>query len=163
MARTPRGWGARIRAVADEQGAAGCLSLLAAVFFGLLALGSWDSDRALSEDAGVHLTAATVIDVHSCSGRGCDSHVRVRFQTAGGREVTAKMTEVYWDPEPRVGDVLTVRYNERDPEHYLRDERLGNDPFGIGMLVTFTLFFVCSGIVGLPGRCPESVRDYRRN
>ena len=48
-----------------------------------------------------------------------------------------------------------MRYNERDPEHYLSDERLGNDPFGIGMLVTFTLFFVCSGIVGLAGRCPE--------
>jgi hypothetical protein len=163
VTRTPRGWWARIKAVAGSQRAAGCLWLLGAAFFALLALGAWDMDRALSLDSGAHLAAATVVDVHSCSGRGCDSYVRIRFQTASGRDVTLDMTEAYWNPEPRTGDVITVRYNEDDVEHYVRDERLGNDPFGIGMLVVFTMGFTVVGVLGLTGRYPEWIRDYGKH
>lgn len=68
--------------------------------------------------------AATVEDVHAL---GRDSYVTVRFVTADGREVTARVGDFSWSPPPRPGDAVTVLYDPRTPDGVLRDARMSGD------------------------------------
>ncbi len=138
----------------------GVVALLFALLFAGIAGFSLEFDRALAEP-GVRSTRATVTEVHDCTGR-CDPFVVVAFTTDAGRAVTADLHEVYWDPPPRSGDVLAVRYNPRDPLTYLRDERLGADPFGQAMLGTFAGLFAVAGVAGLANRLPWWIVGRRR-
>ena len=129
---------------------AGCAGLLFALFFAGLALNSMDIDSALGEP-GVRTAQATVLEVRDCSGRGCGPYLVVRFPTDRGA-VTTELHDLSWEPRPRVGAVLVVRYNERDPTLYLRDARLGPDRIGQGMLLSFAVIFGVYGIIRLTGR-----------
>lgn len=133
----------------------GCLCLVGAVFFGLLAFFEWRFDDVLDRGTDVHVVAATVTGLPSCPGRGCGTDATVRFRTVAGREVTTVMTKVYLEQEPRVGDRITVRYSERDPEQYVRDERRGSEFSGVVLATILALGLGGLGVAGVLGRGPE--------
>jgi len=79
----------------------------------------------------------------------------VRFRTVAAREVTTVMTEVCLEQDPKVGERITVRYSERDPELYVRDERREGDVVDVVMAILFGLALGGLGIAGVMGRGPE--------
>ncbi len=137
-----------------SQRLSGCAALGFALLFAGLALDSVEFDRTL-RGPGVRTASATVVEVHDCSGR-CDPYVVVRFPTVRG-DVTADLHDVFWDPGPRVGDIVTIRYGPVDPRTYLRDERLGDDPLGQAMLGTVSALFAVFGLTALAGRLPARI------
>ena len=126
--------------------------------FGLLAAG-WALDTA---DRNAHLrdapvAEARVVDSHRASGKYGDSYVVVEFTTATERVVRAKVDDVRFDPFPRTGGTLRVRYDPDDPERYVRDERLGTDQLGVWIAGSLAALFLLGAVAGFRGRLPRWV------
>jgi len=132
--------------------------LMAAVF----AVVVWDGvefERALSQDTGVNTAPATVTGVQACGeglsrGRACTDTVVIRFRRTTGREVTTETDRVSWEPVPRVGDVIAVRYSDRDPAYFVRDARWGSPVRDVVLPAVLAVLLVGWGVAVLT-RLPQ--------
>ena len=137
-----------MRAALQTQRAGGVAGFLGAVLFLFGAIALADRDAKLGADAPV--AGATVVEVF----QGRTSTVVVDFETADGRQVRAETEDWYWDPEPEVGDTVRVRYDASAPEDYVRDVRVGAEPWLVGLLGCFGAVSFVVGVLGFRGTLP---------
>lgn len=101
---------------------AGVIALVAAMVFAGMGFEAWQTDRRLE---AAPIAEAVIAEVHD--GFGSNDYLAVDFETAFGQQVHAQLVEGYWSPYPRVGDVITIRYDPSEPTELLRDVRRGDD------------------------------------
>jgi hypothetical protein len=109
--------------------------------------------------ANALVTKAMVVGVHEGSSRSPDSWVTVEFVPENGPLVRADVTQFSWDPAPRVGDAVRVRYDPTDPALYVRDERVGPAVFSPIGLALLAVGLVALGVAGLRKRLPPWFRQ----
>jgi Protein of unknown function (DUF3592) len=127
------------------------------LFSGVFAFFLVDQNEHLG--AGALVTQATVVGVHEGSSRAPDSWVTVEFTPESGRVVTADVTQFSWDPTPRVGDAVRVRYDPADPALYVRDDRVGPAVFWPIGLALLAVGLLALGVAGLRRRLPPGFRQ----
>lgn len=136
---------------------AGVIALVAAMVFAGMGFEAWQTDRRLE---AAPIAEAVIAEVHD--GFGSNDYLAVDFETAFGQQVHAQLVEGYWSPYPRVGDVITIRYDPSEPTELLRDVRRGDDRglVVIGAVAAILLLLLAVG--SLAGRLPQWVIDYNR-
>jgi Protein of unknown function (DUF3592) len=142
----------RLKAIANSQRAAGVVFILFAVFFGTWAVLDIDQKQYLG--VGSLVAQATVVGVHDAAH---DSSVTVEFAPQNGPEVRAEVSDFYWDPTPRVGDVARVRYDPDDPIAYVRNDRMGPGVLLTVLLALFSMAFFAAGVAGWRRHLPSWV------
>lgn len=151
MTRRRRSAFRRLLAALNTQWFGGVLFLVMGVVFAGLALDTLDLNAHVGPDAPV--AEARVLEVYP----GRRSWVVLEFTTAEGRAVRTETEEVYWDPEPRVGDVIRVRYHPDDPARYVRDVRMRFNRFTVAFHAAFAALFLAGAVAGFRGRLPRWV------
>lgn len=143
----------RVLGALNSQRGAAVVFLLAAVLFALIAVHHVDQNAHLG--AGSLVADARVVEVHRRL-KG-ESYVVVEFTTGSGRFVRTEVHDFRFSPDPRVGDAARIRYHPDDPEHYVRDDRLGPSVFGVVLAGSFAALFALGAVAGFRGRLPDWV------
>jgi hypothetical protein len=151
------GLGRRLKAIANSQRSAGVAFLIFALFLAVFAFFLVDQNQHLG--ASALTTQAMVVGVHEGSSRSPDSWVTVEFVPESGRVVRADVTQFSWDPTPRVGDAVRVRYAPTDPALYVRDDRVGPAVFWPIGLALLAVGLLALGVAGLRKRLPPGFRQ----
>lgn len=147
-----------VERLARSQRFNGVVGLIGAILFASWAFMQADRDAHLGASAQV--ADATVIGVVRTSGEEFKD-VEVEFTTADGRRVRAR-TDEFMGPDPKTGTSMQVRYDPADPEDYVRDARVGASPWLVVVTGAAAVVFLWLGILGLLGRLPAWIINFRR-
>lgn len=147
-----------VERLARSQRFNGVVGLIGALL--LASLAAYQADRDAHLGASAKVADATVIAVVRTPGKEFRD-VEVEFTTADGRVVRAKTDEVE-GAYPRAGAHMQVRYDPSDPEEYVRDARLSSSLWLVIFTAAATAVFLWLGILGLLGRLPAWIINFRR-
>jgi len=146
-------WWSRVRAAVHSQRAAAVVAFSCMLLCTAAAADRYDRDHHLG--GGSLVADARVIGIDTqFVGRGSHARVSVELTTATGDQVRAEIEDYVWNPYPRVGDNVRVRYNPADPTRYIRDDRLGSDRLSLTLFTVGAILSLAAGIAGLRRKLP---------